>query len=180
MDNKQKEYNLIMDNNPIPVQAPTQSSKRIPIIIASIILVIGLGVGAYFLFFNKPSQPEEDNTNVQPTDTTTDTTPIASADKPEEERLDDYTREIEMANNDEDRLSLILDNVMVLMEYGHSGEALKNLQSIDVSSLSDYDLYRVYSHFAYVYDVTGDYDSADEYHNLANDAYDRYELSGEQ
>lgn len=161
-----------MDNQP---PAPNNKKKLI-IIIVSAVVVIGLGIGTYFLFVRPASTP------VTPTDDTTDTTeteiPKASSQKSETERLKDYDDEIAAAGNDADRLNLILDNVMVMVELGHTGDALTRLQSIDTTGLSDFDLYRVYSHFAYVYDNANDTAAARSYHDLANAAYDRYEANG--
>ena len=163
-----------MDNQPQPT-----NQKKLIIIIASIIAVIGLGVGAYFLFF-KPSNNPTPATDDSSETTTESEIPKASSEKPEAERLKDYDNEIAAAGNDADRLNLILDNVMVMVELGHTGDALTRLQSVDTTGLSDFDLYRVYSHFAYVYDTTGDTAAANSYHDLANAAYDHYEANGGQ
>ncbi|MBR3595010.1 hypothetical protein IKL45_02090 [Candidatus Saccharibacteria bacterium] len=162
-----------MDNQPQPKPA----KKKLIIIIAAAVAVIGLGIGAYFLFFNKPATPNNNKPDDNTSETTDDTVPKASSEKPEDERLKDYENEIALADNDADRLNLILDNVMVLTDLGHPGEALARLQSVDTTGLSDFDLYRVYSHFAYVYDNMGDTAASNSYHDLANSAYDRYEAA---
>lgn len=161
-----------MDNQPQPKPA----KKKLIIIIVAAVAVIGLGIGAYFLFL-KPANTPAPTDNTQDT-TTIDEIPKASSEKPENERLKDYEDEIAAANNDADRLNLILDNVMVMTELGHTGDALTRLQTIDTTGLSDFDLYRVYSHFAYVYDTMGDTSASNSYHELANAAYDRYEANG--
>lgn len=159
-------------------QPPVAANKKKPLLIISIILVvIGLGIGTYFLFFNKSAAPQNQESSSDTSETTDDDSSNPSSEKPEEERLKDYDKEISAATNEIDRLNLILDNVVVLTDLGRTGEALTRLQSVDTANLSDFDLYRVYLHFAYVYDNMDDAATADDYRNLADSAHSRYEAA---
>ena len=173
------ELNIIEPTSLEPQPKTSSNKKKIIFIAIAALVIVGLGIGAYFLFFDKPAAPQNQESSSETSETIDDDPYRPSSEKTEDERIQDYDKEITNAADEADRLNLILDSAIVLTDLGRPGEALARLQSVDISSLSDFDLYRIYLHFAYVYDNMNDATAADDYRNLANAAYDRYEAASE-
>ena len=156
----------------LPAEPAKKSEKKRPLLfVLAGVLVLGLGVGAYFLFFNKPHEEEYDPLAGLRTNYVSDST------KSEEEMTSALDEKISSASTDEEVFNETLRKANYLYAIENYESALSVLQTLSADGRSDYEQYALYNTFASVYSALGDSASAANYKSLADAAHDR-DLAG--
>ena len=150
---------------PAPVKKPL-SIKTILIVIVAAVVGAGIAVGVIFLLNHKGSEDGE-------TKEITYASPDNDGTKTVEETVAEFDKQIAEAKEDDVELGLKLNKVGYYMLNDDYESALTVLEGINVSSLDDFDQYRVYNHYASVYKGLGNSAKAAEYQKLADDANSR-------
>lgn len=173
--------------SPAPTAVPTppierKRSKKPLLIALGVVLVLALGVGAYFLISSRSNGGEtgEEEEEEVVDFSTVDPTPTGIT----EEEYETYLNEkIETAESDVEALEYELTKVILLFSDGDYDAAEAALDEYDVDSLKTYqEKFMVYNTYARLYDEKGDTEKFDEYHALASQmhqAYIEYELEPE-
>lgn len=151
--------------NPVGAPSARKNSKKLPLIIGVAVLVIGLGVGAYFLFF----RPKSEGTPVQVL--TADS--VTTGKESEEATLKDLDKTLAESKDAAEKLDNTLNKVRYLIMLEDYETALSELETLSDAGLSDYDLYRLYGHYSTVYNGLGDTAKANRYKKLADEAHSR-------
>ncbi len=152
-----------------------QGNNRLPLLIAGVVLLLGVGVALFFIF-RKPAEPETPTSQEEPADEleptwkpsgeTTDVTQefyehhqsiVDSSDTTHEEK---FTSTLEIAN------------LYTVSKRFSEAEALLN--SIARESLTFEEQFRLYGVYQFLYEQSGDAATAEEYAKLADEAMNAY------
>ncbi|MBR3320022.1 hypothetical protein IKG20_01835 [Candidatus Saccharibacteria bacterium] len=154
-------------NVPVPpaptATPPLKRSNLKPILFAILGIVIGAGlsIGAYFLFF----APKTESNNGLDFEVSSEVINGSTT----EEIVEIYDKNISSASSGGDLFQAKLDKAgFYIMEEDYP-KALEALNNIDTSSLTEPDLYRLYSHYVTVYDALGDSKNAKKNQDLAQE-----------
>ncbi len=149
-----------------PTPAKPRSSiniKTILVAVAAALVGAGIAVGVMLLINRGTSEP-----------TTTvkiyDGTPGNDGTETEAETLAEFDQKIDQAKDEEETFDLTLAKAAYDLIIEDYDAALAVLNTIEKTSLGDYDLYRLYEHYAGAYEGKGNTSEASRYHALADDA----------
>lgn len=145
---------------------PKSKKTWLPIVIGVVVLV-GLGVGAYFLL-KKPA-PKPDETATEEVDEEENLT--------DEERLEKVEDEIANAT-EETYLPLVLEKAARQVSLEQYEEALVTLTAVSEAGLDDSQLYNLYSIYVMLYTQKGDETELEEYTAKQDTVYQRLEAAG--
>lgn len=153
---------------PETVNQPRPKKPLSPVLLVLISVFATAAVGAlvYFLFLAPKNTDGETREIIY-------ASPDNDGTKTNEETIAEFDKQIAAASDDDVELGLTLNKVGYYMLMEDYESALSVLSGIDVSSLNDFDQYRVYNHFASVYNGLNNKSKAEEYRKLAEAANSR-------
>ena len=154
-----------------PVSSPAPKAKRHldikTILIALVGALLGAGVTLGIIFLVNKIKDNSSRVEVYDADTVSDGTITV------EETVSKFDDQISAAKDQTEELDALLGKIGYYIIMENYDQALADLSTISLNSLSDYDQYRVYSNFANVYAGLGNAAKSAEYKQLAEAASSR-------
>ena len=153
-----------------PAPAQAKEPKKISPALVAIISVLAtalVGVVVYFVFLAPRTESDGETRDI------IYASPDNDGSKTTEETIAEFDKQISATTDDDVELGLTLNKVGYYMLVDDYDSALETLNSINVSGLDDFDQYRVYNHYASVYEGLGNSTKAAEYRQLAENANSR-------
>lgn len=159
-------------SNPHGQTTPISSGKSIRRkkalkIIFLILVLAGLGVGAYYMFFKDKQNGIEVNTSVVVEDANLSNDGTIQ----NEEMLNTIDQRINSAHTDAERFEETMRKVTYLIAMEDYSAILDIANSISDEGLSDYDLFRLYNAYSTAYAGLGETANAERYQTLAEEAH---------
>ncbi|MBR2695627.1 hypothetical protein IKE86_01815 [Candidatus Saccharibacteria bacterium] len=138
--------------------------KVIFIAIAAALVGAGIAVAVVLIVNNLNNREEGETTEI------TYSSPDNDGTKQNEEVIAEYDKKIAETSDKEVELGLTLNKAGYYNLIEDYDSAISVLQGIDVSSLDNFDQYRVYNYFSTAYEGKGNSAEASRYHQLAEEA----------
>ncbi|MBR3319756.1 hypothetical protein IKG20_00380 [Candidatus Saccharibacteria bacterium] len=157
-----------------------KASSRLPLVIAGILLLIGIGVALYFIFRQSPSNSSPEQSAEEAGDAEVVWEPEAGSENPS----DDYIKHHqEIIDNPESTSEEKLDSKLSIANQhstlGSFDKAQSILDSIDRTALSHTQTFNLYSAYAYLYECKGDTALQQEYLDLGRAELEKFWEDGE-
>ncbi len=140
------------------------NSKPIFVAAISVLVTLLLCVGAYYLFLKPKDESQGEEVKIGYA------TPDNDGTKTEEETITEFDDKISSTSSTEEKLNLIMNKAGYYIIIEDYNSAIAALDTIDVSTLSDFDQQRVYNRYATAFEKLGDTAKSDQYRQLADEA----------
>lgn len=151
-----------------------QGTSRLPLLIAGVVLIIGVGVALFFIF-RKPAEPETPPAPEAGNELEVVWEPSENSEDPNQEYLDHHQSIIDSpdttADEKFDSLLSIANLYTVEQRYEESEQILNGISR---EGLTINNQFRLYSVYQYLYEQSGDTAAAEEYAKLADEALNAY------
>lgn len=160
---------------PKPRSRKPQGTNRLPLLIAGIVLLIGVGVALFFIFRKPAAEPEVVVDPETGDELEVVWEPSENSEDPSQE-FHDYHQTIidNPESTPEDKFSSTLELANFYTVSGQFDESEALLNSISRDNLSTEQQFRLYSVYQYLYEQNGNSGAASEYARLVDEAMNAY------
>ena len=152
-----------------------QGTSRLPLLIAGVVLLIGVGIALFFIF-RKPAQDPESPTSQEPTDELEVTwEPSEGSTNPSQEFHDHHQAIVDNPTaTPEEKYTSTLEIANLYISTRRYDEAESVLNSISREDLTAEQQFRLYGVYRSLYVESGNTVAAEEYAKLVDEALNAY------
>ena len=151
-----------------------QRNNRLPLLIAGIVLLIGVGVALFFIF-RKPAEPENPTPQDPADELPVVWEPSENSEDPSQEFYDYHQGIINSPDaTPEQKFNSTLEIANLYTTTRHYAESEAVLNGVSRETLTLEEQFRLYSVYKLLYEQSGNPSMAEEYSRLADEALDTY------